>query len=297
MATDLPWELREAIDRHARQIGPRELAQASEELSAQLRSPTRPTSPIVRSRSQVLAYAAYRVPATYAAAVAAFLAIREQRPAWQPRSMLDVGAGPGSAMWAATSVWPSLEALTALDAVPAMIAFGQELGRLAPHSAVHAARWVCAEVPAGLPQGPYDLIVLSYLLTELSPAATAQTVDLTWEATAGTLVLIMPGTPAGYAKIVNARTQLLQSGGHAVAPCPHDLPCPLEGADWCHFAVRLARSQVHKSAKHGVLGFEDEKFSYVTVSREPGDRAQARILRHPRSARATSRSNCMHVKD
>jgi ribosomal protein RSM22 (predicted rRNA methylase) len=192
-------------------------------------------------------------------------------------------------MWAATSVWPSLEALTALDALPLMIALGRELGRSAPHQAVETAAWVHAEAPAGLPRDPYDLVVLSYVLTELSPAAIAQTVDRAWEATAGTLVLIMPGTPAGYAKIINARTQLLQSGGHVVAPCPHDLPCPLEGTAWCHFAVRLARSQVHKNAKQGQLGFEDEKFSYVAVSLDRARGATAST----RSGRV--RASCMLV--
>ena len=70
MARDLPRELREAIERQVQEITPRELARATEELSAQLRSPTRLASPVVRSRPQVLAYAAYRVPATYAAAPA-----------------------------------------------------------------------------------------------------------------------------------------------------------------------------------------------------------------------------------
>src|SRR5439155_12834323 len=87
---------------------------------------------------------------------------------------------------------------------------------------------------------------------------------------------------AGFAKIIQARAQLLRSGGQTVAPCPHDAPCPMGDGDWCHFAARLARSQTHRSAKQAVLGFEDEKFSYVGVARDLGDRADARVLRHPR---------------
>src|SRR5262249_48540543 len=51
--------------------------------------------------ADVLAYAFARLPATYAAAAAVFNAVRETLPAFQPRTMLDVGAGPGTAAFAA----------------------------------------------------------------------------------------------------------------------------------------------------------------------------------------------------
>lgn len=81
-----------------------------------------------------------------------------------------------------------------------------------------------------------------------------------WERTAGVLVLVEPGTPAGSAHIQKARTQLLEaaaleqqaaaglgsasssssSGAHVVAPCPHDGTCPMEGRpSWCHFVQRF----------------------------------------------------------
>ena len=51
--------------------------------------------------------------------------------------------------------------------------------------------------------------------------------------------------------------------------------------DWCHFSVRLERTAEHRLIKEGALGYEDEKYSYVVASREPGEHYQARILRHP----------------
>ena len=74
---------------------------------------------------------------------------------------------------------------------------------------------------------------------------------------------------------------MIEAGGFTVAPCPHDLPCPLPEDDWCHFGVRLPRSKLHRRAKGVELGYEDEKFSYAVLSREPVAKAAARIIRQP----------------
>ena len=51
--------------------------------------------------------------------------------------------------------------------------------------------------------------------------------------------------------------------------------------DWCHFAVRLARTAQHRRLKSASLGYEDEKFGYIAAARRPVDRPQSRVLRHP----------------
>jgi ribosomal protein RSM22 (predicted rRNA methylase) len=59
------------------------------------------------------------------------------------------------------------------------------------------------------------------------------------------------------------------------------LPCPLPPDDWCHFGVRLPRSKLHRRAKGVELGYEDEKYSYAALGREPVRKADARIIRQP----------------
>jgi ribosomal protein RSM22 (predicted rRNA methylase) len=220
-----------------------------------------------RTRAQVAAYLAYRAPATYAAAEAAFRQVALLRPGWAPRSVLDVGAGPGAATWAALETWPSLEHLTLVEAEPEMAAAGREL--------LPNGRWV--EGDAAAASGPADLVLASYVLGELREPVARQL----WEQAGDTIVFIEPGTPAGYRRILDARAAVLAAGGRTVAPCPHDLPCPLPADDWCHFAVRLPRSRLHRRAKGADLGWEDEKFSYAALSREPAERASARIIRPP----------------
>ena len=34
----------------------------------------------------------------------------------------------------------------------------------------------------------------------------------------------------------------------------------MKDGNWCHFAKRLERSQIHMAAKDALLGYEDEKF-------------------------------------
>ena len=220
-----------------------------------------------RTGVQVAAYLAYRAPATYAAAAAVFGHVAVQRPEWRPQSLLDVGAGPGVATWAALEAWPSLESVTLVEVEPEMVAAGREL--------LPEARWVQADVSAA--RGPADLVVASYVLGELSEPA----VDGLWEQAADTIAFVEPGTPAGYRRILDVRAAVLAGGGCTVAPCPHDLPCPLPPDDWCHFGVRLPRSKLHRRTKGVELGYEDEKFSYAVLSREPVTKANARIIRRP----------------
>ena len=96
------------------------------------------------------------------------------------------------------------------------------------------------------------------------------------------LVIIEPGTPSNFDLIARIRRDLIASGAHLVAPCPHEDECPMAIAnDWCHFSVRLERTSEHRQMKGGALGYEDEKFSYLAFSKQPLLRADSRIVRHP----------------
>jgi ribosomal protein RSM22 (predicted rRNA methylase) len=241
---------------------------AVERLSAAYRGDERARA--ARTPAQVAAYLAYRAPATYAAAADVFRRVSAQRPGWAPRSLLDVGAGPGVAAWAARETWPSLERLTLLEAEPEMIAAGREL--------LPEGTWVRGDVRDA--RGPADLVVCSYVLGELDDVAAAA--RHLWRQAAEAIVFVEPGTPEGYRRVLAARATVLDAGGHTVAPCPHDLPCPLTADDWCHFSVRLPRSKLHRRAKGVELGYEDEKLSYAVCGREAVPRASARIIRQPR---------------
>ena len=230
------------------------------------------------------AYIATRLPATYAAISACTAAVAESRPDFSPRTLLDVGAGPGSVLLAAAERWPGLGRALLLEASPDIRAWGE---RLTSGTGIDVT-WRTADATAGFSEtGPHDLVSAAYVLNELSEGARAKLVADLWALTTDTLLLVEPGTPAGYRRILAARAQLFAAGAHPVAPCPHALECPLSPPDWCHFSQRTPRSRLHRGAKRAEVGWEDEKYAYVAVSRvaekkRPG-RGEARVLATPRA--------------
>jgi ribosomal protein RSM22 (predicted rRNA methylase) len=235
-------------------------------------------STAITSETDALAYALARMPATYAADIASLNALLEIRPDFAPLSLLDVGAGPGTATWAAAEAFASLQSFTLLDANDALRKLALDLGSDNGRQITYEpgdARALLAKAEAT------DLVVASYVIGEMSEAERKSLAALMWEKTRDTLLVVEPGTPAGYARIIALREMLIAAGAHVAAPCPHDGPCPLVPPDWCHFTQRLARSRAHKQVKGAEVPFEDEKFAYVALTRAPAGRPRSRVLAQP----------------
>jgi ribosomal protein RSM22 (predicted rRNA methylase) len=232
------------------------------------------------SEADALAYALARMPATYAAVTASLNALCEIIPDFAPKSLLDVGAGPGTATWAAAQAFSSLQDFALLDANGALRALALDLA--AGSARLRSMRYHHGQANAALIDAePADLVVASYMIGEIGAAEQRALADLMWAKTRDTLLIVEPGTPAGYARIIAVREQLIGSGAHVAAPCPHDGECPLSAPDWCHFTQRLPRSRAHKQVKGAELPFEDEKFSYVALTRAPVALRPARVLAQP----------------
>lgn len=255
------------------------LSDAAERLSKRYRGEVQDGRLHLDADLAARAYIATRLPATYAAISACTAAVAENRPDFTPRTLLDVGAGPGSVLLAATERWPSLERALLLEASPAIRAWGE---RLTAQTQV-AVLWRTADATAGLADvTPHDLVSAAYVLNELTEEVRERLVAELWSLTTDTLLLVEPGTPAGYKRILEARAQLLKAGAHPVAPCPHAQDCPLTPPDWCHFSQRVPRSRLHRQAKRAEVAWEDEKYSHVAVSRRPSV-GKARVLATPRA--------------
>jgi ribosomal protein RSM22 (predicted rRNA methylase) len=248
-----------------------ELVAAAKRLSDAYRvgTPIRLSRPI-----DLTAYLLTRMPATFAALYAVFRELPNT-----PSSLLDFGAGPGTSLWAANAVFGSVEKATLIEQNTNWLAVAERFG-------LTGAKWRNADIRRLTPPPErHDVTVLSYVVNELELAEGDRLLRRAWEATGSALVLVEPGTPAGFARILCSRDVLLEEDGvHIAAPCPHANDCPLESPDWCHFAVRVERSRAHRLAKGGELGYEDEKFSYLIATREPPQTGFSRILRHPAHA-------------
>ncbi|MBT2449908.1 rRNA methyltransferase [Streptomyces sp. ISL-43] len=273
--------LRAALGRLLEGLPQKQATAAVERLIANYRGQTPTNAPVLRDRSDVAAYAAYRMPATFEAVRAALDGLAEAAPQWSPASHVDVGGGTGAAIWAVDATWVGPRGTTVLDWADPALVLGKELAAASASPTLRAAEWRRAVIGGGMTIPDADLVTVSYVLGELTPEARRAVVAEA--ARAGrAVVLIEPGTPEGYLRIREAREQLIEAGLRVAAPCPHDGTCPIEvGQDWCHFSTRVSRSSLHRQVKGGSLSYEDEKFSYVAATRFPVEPAASRITRRP----------------
>ncbi|MFF1375645.1 small ribosomal subunit Rsm22 family protein [Streptomyces sp. NPDC058308] len=262
-------------------LPPRQATQAVDRLIANYRGRTPTDAPILRERADVVAYAAYRMPATFEAVRAALAALADAAPeGWAPGSQVDVGGGTGAATWAVAATWAGERPVTVLDWAEPALALGRELAGTTPQ--LRGVRWQRSRIGASLAIESTDLVTVSYVLGELTGADRASVVDAAAEAASRAVVVIEPGTPDGYGRIIEARDRLIAAGFRIAAPCPHSSACPIEpGTDWCHFSARVSRSSLHRQVKGGSLAYEDEKFSYVAAVRFDPDPAPSRVVRRP----------------
>jgi ribosomal protein RSM22 (predicted rRNA methylase) len=264
--TGLPDDLRAALDDVVAEGAPVPMGCAAARLSAAYRD-RRPSRAAVVGAEDVSAYLLTRLPATYAAS-ARVLAEAADIADFAPRSLLDAGAGPGTASWAAAAQFPGLAEIVWLDDNRRLLETAAQLGRRATHPALAGARALAGSLAAPpLGDSRFDMVTAAYALTELGDAEIVPAALALWVRCDGVFVIVEPGRPRDYARLMAVRAALLGAGARMVAPCPHEHACPLPEGDWCHFAVRLPRSRAHRHAKRASLGHEDEKFSYLVVAR------------------------------
>lgn len=266
---------------------------AARRLSERYRADRPAASPIIADAGDASAYALTRLPATFAAARFAFEELSRAVPGLAPRTLLDVGAGTGAATAAAWSTWGSLDAATLEDYSAPALALAREvlavtdLDVTTTLASIGRRRTSTTDAGADGDGPTADVAVAGYVLSEIDDAARRALVDRLTAGARDAVVVIEPGTPAGFRRVLEVRAELLRRGWRVAAPCPHEQACPVAAreGDWCHAAVRLPRTREHRAAKGGERGFEDEKFSWVaalaptsglTIARPAG-----RVLRHP----------------
>ena len=142
------------------------------------------------------------------------------------------------------------------------------------------------------------------------------TIRQLWDKVApgGILVIAEPGTPRGSALVRRARALVLEVArrdaeqnarrmgvsspdlsevdAYVVAPCQHDGACPIKEehredgfATWCHFPQRALRSKYAREMNQSARPYQDEKFSYVVLRKQPRAEARRRAARAARRAR------------
>lgn len=275
---NFPQGLHDALEQLLSGMHYEDMARDAQAISRRYRLQSGSGSRLLTREAEAAAYAASRMPATFGAVCSALqkaLASYGQTP----KTLIDAGAGTGAAAWAAAAVMP-LESILCLEREEAMRKTGQALMQSGT-SVLQNAVWLNRDLCADMFSQSAELVIMAYVLGEMAVEKRAAAVQKLWNAAEKMLLIVEPGTPAGYQHLKEARDLLLSMGAHIAAPCPHEKSCPMAEGDWCHFTCRIQRSRLHRRLKGGEAPYEDEKFAYMAFTREPGRPAKFRILRHP----------------
>jgi ribosomal protein RSM22 (predicted rRNA methylase) len=231
------------------------------------------------ARVDLAAYLTTRMPATYAAVRNVLGEVARVKPEFAPKSLLDIGAGPGTASWAALAEWPDLASINMIESDPRFVELSAELAKASELDALKNA--IINRIKMIDTSARADLVIAAYVFAEQVEKDAGQLALKLWAQTEHTLLIIEPGTPRGFARVRAARQMLIGAGAQVLGPCTHANTCPMAGNDWCHFTQRLARSREHMHAKAATAPFEDEPFSWIAVSRVVVPLSGGRIITPP----------------
>jgi ribosomal protein RSM22 (predicted rRNA methylase) len=221
------------------------------------------------------------MPATYASNIRVFEMISPLISSFDIRSILDLGAGPGTATLAALKHIPNISEINLVERSKLFLKYASDMIHCSiPNRNFKISAQEKSINDTLLPKS--DLVIASYFFNELSEADTTLMIQKVLEATQQFLLFVEPGTTPGFKKLLLIRSLLLNLGAHIAAPCTHSQPCPMaDSKKWCHFRVRFNRTRLHRTVKDGQVSYEDEPFSFLLVSKIPLKTPENRITSYP----------------
>ena len=191
------------------------------------------------------------------------------------KSLIDVGAGSGAATLASLLLI-NIDKATLLEKEKEMMKVGKSLFGDSEYQ--DKINYQQIDIAKENFDSHADMVISSYVLNELDSIGRLNCLNKMWNMADKLIIIVEPGTPKGSSLIKDVRDYFISLGGYVVAPCPHMNECTY---DWCHFSTRVSRSKLHKQLKGGDAPYEDEKFSYIAISKTKCDSCQNRVLRHP----------------
>ncbi len=273
----IPELLENAIEQKIKNVKLAELKQCANNLSEKYMKQERTGDTLLNTEIETLAYSIMRMPATYGAVYTALKNTLERIDS-NIQSVLDIGAGTGAATWAISDLLEPND-IRCLEREPVMLEQGKAFMKQNPN--LRDVSWEYADIVKDNLDVRADLVVTSYMLNEIRPEERNNVIHKLIESSNQIILIVEPGTPEGFKNIKEVQKIAIENGLHIVAPCTFQGICPLPDDDWCHSIVRMERTKLHKLLKDAELSYEDEKFSYIVISKEKCDNSGIRILRHP----------------
>ena len=274
----IPDLLERAIEEEIQGVKITELKEIAQELSNRYMNEKRSGQTLLSKEKEALAYLGIRMPATFCAVTTALKHTLSVAQNCNVETVLDIGAGTGAAVWAINEQIDTTK-ITCLEREEAMRQVGQSLMKQSEE--LSKVEWINADITKAEEIKGADLIISSYMINELKQEERRKVIEKLLNLESKIILIIEPGTPEGFKNIKQIQEIALEKGANIIAPCTHQGMCKLPEDDWCHSTVRVERSKIQKILKSGDAPYEDEKFSYIAISKEKFETAQSRILRHP----------------
>lgn len=271
---NLPSDLEDAITKILQQQDSQQWLHHAQSLHERYVEGKNDKGRFLQDFDDVLAYLGMRVPATYAQILSALTAIQELIPSWKPKSLLDIGSGPGTAGWAVTAVWPDLSDIVSLDHDRDLISLGKQISTKAEIPAEMV--WKNHDLREGLHHNDrqYDLVIIANVLNELSPSVREKIIGQAYNKCKGILVIIEPGTPQG-SQIIESAAQNLSKVGLLLAPYIANSFVQTDDY-YLHFPQRFIRPEFQRRVRQQMRDdaskasdWEDAKYAYVVISKIP----------------------------
>lgn len=256
----------------------RVLSLHAKELHERYMQGANPIQPNIQKPGDCIAYLALRFPATFAQIASALSQIQERIPSWKPKSVLELGCGPGTGVFAAKSVWPSIHVATGLDTEQLFLSLAEEIHF---DSAMHLdVTWVKSTVlkwAAVEESDAYDLIIVANVLNELTDEERSRLLEKLTKIRSGVVVLLEPGTESGTSFIATA-ARTISPTHHLIAPYINN--AFVESMDyWIHFPQRFQRPEFQRRIRQSMRDsslmasdWEEAKYSYVAWGDVPKER-------------------------
>lgn len=227
--------------------------------------------PLEPDLTEIRAYLATRAPITYAATKRALLDLKSKSNL-DTFSLVDVGCGPGTTLWAASDLFPNAS-FSCFDVDEHMVSVAEKIAKFCNLE---------AKFTRYFPTSDFDVAVAGFVLGEVSEKVRVKLLPAIYES-ANYFCFIERGTPDGFKSILKTRDYVLENGGKILAPCSHSLECPLNHTkSWCHFSQRIQMTREMQRTRHSRTDLEDTKFAYLVCQKSNSNvKSHARVLSPP----------------
>ncbi len=199
----------------------------------------------INDQNDALGYLAVRAPSTYSQIYGAISSIKELNPNWKPESILDIGSGPGTAIWAAVEIFPSIKTGIAIEKDRYFSGLGKTILSQIPEIKID---WQEADLqnPSDV-SGKFDLVIIANVLNEVDEMTGKRIIELAQSHCNGILIITEPGTPYGYEAIKHSSTLMNSQPYRLIAPyLDNTFVDSLE----INFVERIKRPEFQKRVRH-----------------------------------------------